>query len=117
MQPKEWRVVRAASEAAGRNVGPVGYGLTVHSAKLRSCRNSKQPAETKSIEDNTRMDVGNTDSDEAKARDLRETYRRFLPARERACQCSPSSTGRPAGCAAGRYRNGAQVFSTAPETA
>jgi hypothetical protein len=98
------------------NVGPVGYGLMVHSAKLRSCRNSKLPAEAESIED-TRMDVGHTDSDEAKAVDLRETRRRFLLAGERASECSPSSTGRSASCAAGRYRNGAQVVSSAPETA
>jgi hypothetical protein len=102
---------------AGMNVGPVSYGLTVHSANLRSCRNSKRPADTKSIEDNTRMEVGHTDSDEAKAVDLRETRRRFLFARERASKCSPSSTGRSASCAAGRYRNGAQVFSSTPETA
>jgi hypothetical protein len=63
------------------------------------------------------MDFGHTDDDEAKAIDLRETRRRFLLAREQAPQCSAEHDQRSASCATGRYRNGAQVLSSAPETA
>jgi hypothetical protein len=63
------------------------------------------------------MDAGHTQGDEANAVDLRETRRRFLLAGERPAECSPSSTGRSASCATGRYRTGARVLSSAPETA
>jgi hypothetical protein len=63
------------------------------------------------------MHVGHTESNEANTVDLGETRRRFLLAREQASPCSPSSTGRSAGCATGRYPNGAQVLPSAPETA
>jgi hypothetical protein len=63
------------------------------------------------------MDVGHTDNVEAKAVDLRETRRRFLLAREEVAKCSAEQSGRSASCATGRFRNGAQVLSSAPETA
>jgi hypothetical protein len=63
------------------------------------------------------MDVGYADSNEAKSVDLRETRADSFSPANRPLSARPSSTGRSASCATGRYRNGAQVLSSAPETA